>query len=96
MFDKYKAKLSKIEDFEELERFIDSIDLDGQFVKYASQVDKIVPAEGEWEESKEYMMPTIKGLVGRYSKVGEAAFYRFSLPLDNTIQAAVSRRNDSL
>jgi hypothetical protein len=35
------------------------------------------------------MMPQIKGLVGRYSKLGEEAFYRFYLPLDDGIQAAL-------
>ena len=96
MFDKYRSSLSKIDDFDQLAKYLKSIDLGTQFLEYAAKVDGIKPSEGEWEESKEYMMPTIKGLVGRYSKVGEAAFYRFSLPLDNTIQAAVSRRNDSL
>ena len=35
------------------------------------------------------MMPQINGLVGRYSKVGEEAFYRFYLPIDETIQTAL-------
>ena len=33
----------------------------------------------------------IYGLVGRYSKVGEEAFYRFYLPIDETIQAALKK-----
>ena len=35
------------------------------------------------------MMPQINGLVGRFSKVGEEAFYRFYLPMDNTVQKAL-------
>ena len=31
----------------------------------------------------------IYGLVGRFSKVGEEAFYRFYLPIDDTIQKAL-------
>jgi carboxyl-terminal processing protease len=61
-------------------------------VDYAAKVDKIKPAAGEWEESREYMMPQVKGLVGRYSKLGEEAFYRFYLSLDDAIQAALSRK----
>jgi carboxyl-terminal processing protease len=89
MFDKYKAKLSQIDDFHALEQYLESISIEDQFVKYAANVDKIIPAAGEWEESREYMMPQVKGLVGRFSKLGEEAFYRFYLPLDDAIQAAL-------
>jgi carboxyl-terminal processing protease len=89
MFDKYKAKLSQIDDFHALEQYLESISIEDQFVKYAANVDKIIPAPGEWEESREYMMPQVKGLVGRFSKLGEEAFYRFYLPLDDAIQAAL-------
>lgn len=91
MFDKYKAHLSQIESFDELQKYLKSIDLETQFVQYAVSVDKIKAAPGEWNESREYMMPQINGLVGRFSKVGEEAFYRFYLPLDDAIQAAVSQ-----
>jgi carboxyl-terminal processing protease len=90
IFDKYKSKLSQIDDFSELEEYLESISLEEQFVKFAVNVDKIQPAEGEWEESREYMMPQINGLVGRFSKVGEEAFYRFYLPIDDEIQTALS------
>ena len=96
MFDKYKSQLSKIENFDQLQKYLESISLDKQFVNYAAKVDKIKAAPGEWEESKEYMMPQINGLVGRYSKLGEEAFYRFYLPLDDAIKAAVTQGNDSL
>ena len=89
MFDKYKGALSAIEDFSELDRYLESIAIEDQFVRYAAQVDKIKAAPGEWEESRVYMMPQIKGLVGRFSKLGEEAFYKFYLPLDDGIQAAL-------
>lgn len=92
MFDKYKSRLMQIEDFDELEQYLESISIEEQFVDYAAKVDKIKPAAGEWEESREYMMPQVKGLVGRYSKLGEEAFYRFYLSLDDAIQAALSRK----
>jgi carboxyl-terminal processing protease len=89
MFDKYKSRLSAIDDFEMLQKYLESINIEDQFVKYAEDVDKIKASRAEWEESREYMMPQIKGLVGRYSKLGEEAFYRFYLPLDDGIQAAL-------
>ena len=89
MFDKYKAQLTQIGDFARLERFLDGIDLQQQFLDYARNVDGFSPKPGEWESTSTYMMPQIKGLVGRYSKVGEEAFYRFYLPIDETIQTAL-------
>ena len=89
MFDKYKGNLSQIDDFERLSKWLDSIDLEGQFLEYASSVDGIRPAEGEWEKTKEYMMPQLKALTGRFSKLDDEAFYRFYLPVDDVIQLAL-------
>lgn len=90
MFDKYKGQLAAISQFDHLQKYLSEIQLEKQFLDYAASVDGIRPEEGEWEKSKVYMMPQIKGLVGRYSKVGEEAFYRFYLPIDDTIQTALS------
>lgn len=90
MFDKYRSSLAEISDFTTLQRYLGSLDLERQFLDYASRVDGFVPAPGEWEQAKPYMMPQINGLVGRFSKVGEEAFYRFYLPIDETIQAALT------
>ncbi len=90
MLDKYRTQLAAIEDFGRLKAFLDSIDLSSQFLSYAARVDKLVPKKGEWEETAPYMMPQIKALVGRYSKLEEEAFYRFYLPIDDTIQAALN------
>ena len=90
MFDKYKTSLAGISDFDTLKKYLNEISLDRQFLDYAARVDGIKPAAGEWEKSESYMMPQINGLVGRYSKVGEEAFYRFYLPIDDTIQTALT------
>ena len=90
MFDKYRNSLSGIDDFETMERFLDDIDLGTQFLDYAAHVDGIRPAEGEWEKTEPYMMPQLKALVGRFSKLDEEAFYRFYLPIDDTVQAALN------
>lgn len=89
MFDRYKSTLAPINDFDELETYLDDIGLESLFLDYAERTDGIKPGPGEWEQSKDYMMPQIKGLVGRYSKVGEEAFYRFYLPIDDALQAAL-------
>lgn len=89
MFDKYKNELSAIDDFGKLESYLNSISLDQQFLKYAAKVDGIKAAKGEWDKSKEYMMPQINALVGRYSKLDDEAFHRFYLPVDVTIRTAL-------
>ena len=89
MFDRYKRELTQISDFKTLENYLKTIDIERQFLDYASTVDGIRPDRGEWEKSRSYMLPQINGLVGRYSKVGEEAFYRFYLPIDDTIRKAL-------
>ena len=91
MFDKYKGGLTGISDFDTLVGYLDELELESQFLDYASRVDALRPDSGEWEQTKQYMMPQIYGLVGRYSKVGEEAFYRFYLPIDETIQTALKQ-----
>ena len=89
MFDKYKGALTSISDFTSLEKYLRDINLEQQFLDYAARVDGFKPKAGEWEESRDYMMPQIKGLVGRFSKVGEEAFYRFYLDIDDSIIKAL-------
>jgi len=92
MFDKYKGELAEIEDFDKLTAYLESIDLDSQFLEFADKVDGIRPAKGEWAESRVYMMPQINALVGRYSKLSDEAFHRFYLPIDDNIQTALTNR----
>jgi carboxyl-terminal processing protease len=89
MFDKYRGTLAQIDDFDRLDSWLDQIDLPGQFTGYAERVDGISLQKGEWEETAPYMIPQLKALVGRFSKLGDEAFYRFYIPIDDTIQAAL-------
>ena len=89
MFDKYRGSLAQIDDFGKLDTYLDQIDLAGQFISYAERVDGIKLKPGEWEDSKTYMMPQLKALVGRFSKLDDEAFYRFYIPIDDTIKAAM-------
>lgn len=90
MFDKYKSRLQNIPDFRTLETWMDKVNIEQQFLDYAFRTEGLKPTAAEWEISREYMMPQIKGLTGRFSKVGEEAFYRFFLPVDDEIQAAIN------
>ena len=96
MFDRYRSELSRIDDFDKLDRYLDNINLGSQFLEFASRVDGIKPAKGEWEKSASYMMPQLKALVGRFSKLGDEAFYRFYLPIDDTIQTALKTESSTV
>ncbi len=89
MFDKYGKTLAPINDFDELDRYLNTISLDTEFLDYALRVDGLKPKKGEWEKTAPYMIPQLKALVGRFSKLDNEAFYRFYLPIDDTIQSAL-------
>ena len=89
IFDKHRTELSQIDDFDRLVTYMESLDLETQFLDYAARVDGIRPRKGEWEETKVYLMPQINALVGRYSKLDQEAFYRFYLPIDDILLKAM-------
>ena len=91
-FDRNKSDLSKIDDFERLERWLSDVDVEQQFLNYAAKVENLKPAAGEWEKTRWYMLPQVKALVGRYSKLQDEAFYRFYLPIDNEFQRALTEQ----
>jgi carboxyl-terminal processing protease len=88
-FDKHKARLSVIEDYDTLQKFLKDSDVESGFLQFASSVDGLRPKAGEWAKSRVYMMPQVKALVGRYSKLGENAFYHQYLEVDETLIEAV-------
>lgn len=89
MFDKYGKQLSAINDYKELDAFLDRLDIPSKFRAFASDVDGIRPAAGEWEKTEDYLIPQLRALVGRYSKLGDNAFYRIYLKIDNVVKAAM-------
>ena len=91
-FDRNKSGLSKIDDFERLERWLSDVDVEQQFLNYAAKVENLKPAAGEWEKTRWYMLPQVKALVGRYSKLQDEAFYRVYLPIDNEFQRALTEQ----
>ncbi len=90
MFDKYRSQLAGINDFKTLKCWMDEVSLERQFLDFASSKDALTPSAAEWEASKSYMIPQLKALVGRYSKLDEEAFYRFYIPVDDALQQALA------
>ena len=88
MFDRYRRTLASIDDFDSLSRYLDALDLRTKFLDYAAK-EGVVLKKNEVPDFDTYMMPQIRALVGRYSKLEDEAFYRFYLEIDETIKVAL-------
>lgn len=89
-FDTHKAELSSIDDFDTLMKYLDRESLKRGFLDFAASRDGITPADqNEWKESEPYLMTQVKALVGRYSKLGDKAFYHIYMDVDSTIEEAL-------
>lgn len=91
MFDRYASRLSDISTFDAMDSFLRSENIAGKFLRYAADVDNIRCTDAEWTQSKSYMLPEVYALVSRYSRLGENAFYKYWLPVDTTVEAALRR-----
>lgn len=91
IFDKYAKQLSEIDDYKKLDAFLDGLNIPSAFQSYAASVDGIRPAAGEWAETEEYLIPQLRALIGRYSKLSDNAFYRIYLKIDPVVKAALTK-----
>ena len=89
VLDRYSRRLSSIDSFPDMDRFLEEVDIPGTFVSFARSRDGIVAGAGEWEASEPYMLPQLKALISRYSKLGENAFYKYYLTMDNVFARAL-------
>ena len=88
-FDANRDQLSSIEDYGQLISYLDKAGLDTKFLAFAKEKDSLIPAPGEWAKESHYMMPQVRALVGRYSKLGDNAYYHLFLDIDDSFKAAL-------
>ena len=92
-FDSHKSELQRISDFASLEKYLDSAGLEQKFLAFATSKDGLKPkSASEWAGEKSYMMTSVRALVGRYSRLGDEAFYHIYLSIDNVFQIAYASR----
>lgn len=96
MFDRYKGSLTEIGDYDELNRFLDRMNLPAAFRENASSKDGISCTQKEWDETSDYLLPQLRALVGRYSRLGENAFYKMYLNVDVTLKKAIESDSRNL
>ncbi|MCR5561132.1 MAG: S41 family peptidase [Bacteroidales bacterium] len=91
-FDSHKAELQGISSYDSLLRYLDAAGLERAFLSFAASKDGLRPASAaEWKEEKPYMMAQVRALVGRYSQLGDDAFYHLYLSIDNVFAAAMGK-----
>ena len=89
MFDKYSKQLLAIDNYPDMDAFLKRIDIPGEFRRFALNRDGITVSDAEYAETLEYLQPQLNALVARYSKLNENAFYKYYLPVDTTVEAAL-------
>ena len=89
MFDKYSKQLLAIDNYRDMDAFLKRIDVPGAFRRFALNRDGIMVSDAEYAETLEYLQPQLNALVARYSKLNENAFYKYYLPVDTTVEAAL-------
>ena len=89
-FDGHRAELQAIGDYAALLRYLDGAGLEKSFLEYARVHDGLVPKADEWKVERQYMLTQVRALVGRYSKLGDGAFYYLYLDIDDCFKAAMA------
>ena len=88
-FDRHKSELQAIEDYDSLLKYLDRAGIEAAFLDYAKAKDGLVPDALEWKDEKQYMLTQVRALVGRYSKLGDKAFYHLYLQTDDIFKKAM-------
>lgn len=89
VFDRNAATLREIDSYGKMDRFLSGLNLKISFPEFARSKDGIKCTEAEWDESAPYLLPQLKALIARYSKLGDNAFYKYYLPVDTTVEVAM-------
>jgi carboxyl-terminal processing protease len=89
-FDSHGRELAAIDNYDELLAYLDRSGLEQQFLAFAKKRDGLVPDPKEWDKEKQYLMTQVQALVGRYSKLGDKAYYHLYLQIDETFKAAIA------
>ena len=89
-FDSHRAELQAIDTYDALLKYLDAAGLENSFLSFAKSKDGLSPTPSEWKVERGYMMTQVRALVGRYSKLGDNAFYHLYLSTDEVYKAAMA------
>ena len=94
-FDSHRQELLDISDYDSLLSYLDSSDLEREFLDFARRKDGIRPGSDEWRKDGKYLMTQVRALVGRYSQLGDNAYYHLFLQIDKAFNAALEAEASS-
>ena len=89
MFDQSRADILRIKDFKAMDAFFAKHPVLPAFRSFAARTDGITAGDEEFRETASYLEPQLKALVARYSQLGEDAFYKYYLPVDDVVEVAL-------
>ena len=82
-FDTHREELGSIGEYGALLRYLDGADLEKKFLAFALEHDGLKPAsESDFTDMRDYLMTSVRALIGRYSRLGDNAFYHLYLSID--------------
>ena len=91
IFDRNASKIRAVDSFEQMDKLLNGFNLKVEFMAYANKTDGIKCNDDQWKATAPYLVPQLNALIARYSKLGENAFYKYYLPVDDTVQQALER-----
>ena len=88
VFDRNSVKIREIDSFADMDRFLKGLNLKVEFPAFTGK-EGIRCTEADWDATAPYLVPQLYALISRYSKLGENAFYKYYLPVDDTVTRAL-------
>ena len=85
------ASLRNIKTISELQKFLDSRNIEASFLKYGAG-QGAVPKNDDWQISKDIILTQVRALIGRMTPMGDKAFYPIYLTTDKIIDIAASNK----
>lgn len=95
-FDSHRDELLEISDYDSLLEYLNSANLEREFLRFAWSRDGLRPDDSEWDTERKYLMTQVRALVGRYSKLGDNAYYHLFLQTDKAFNVAMTCSTDSI
>ncbi len=86
--DRNRARLSEIGNFEELEQFFASKQLENEFLRYVNK-QGIGPVPAQWKECGGILMTQIQAYIGRNTRLEDKGFYPYLGRIDNVLIEAL-------
>lgn len=87
--DTHRSQVHACTTMKELDAFLGSLNIKADFLKYSAE-NGATAQPGDWAISGDILETQIKAFIGRYTPMGDNAFYSIWMDIDKTAQKAIS------